>query len=484
MDDQSIALRTLSRRAVLKAGAVAGVGTMASTFLIACGSTSSSIAPSAAAPSAAAPSAAAPSSAASTGQLAAAQLEIWYQDWPPATEFFKGAKQAVESEQPNIKITLTPLPYEQLQQKLLPSIAAGNEPEVMMAYSSWLVASKIETLFTPLVPNVMSKADADTYIYPSALAEGGRGDKYYYLAWANGMGGSTFTYNVDLLQAAGVDPTAIKTWDDLVAAGKKLVQWDGTKLVRAGVGFSPYIASAWVSGMAQLGQAYFDATTGKFNLTSDIAKQALKNVDDLLKVHKLDDITKEAPSHANMTGYSAPDGFEKGLAAITNFGSWIVSGYEKTTPNFKAGIFPMPSMGTATQNIELSHNGIIVLSRRLANDPAKLAAATLLAQKVLSPQGLGNLTDFYGGAIPAIPVARSQDVITKRRWGYLQKQYDQLVWPIATFEQHHIADWNLDIAWPQLLRVFKDSEPMDAVLKDLESQSNQQEQEARDRLGV
>jgi ABC-type glycerol-3-phosphate transport system substrate-binding protein len=484
MNGQSMSQRPLSRRTILKAGAVAGVGALSASFLSACSSAATpaaSVAP-AATPAASVAPAATP--AASTGQLAAAQLEIWYQDWPPATEFFKGAKLAVEAEQPNVKITITPLPYEQLQQKLLPAIAAGNEPEVMMGYSSWLVASKIDTLFTPLVPNVMSKADADTFIYPAALAEGGRGDKYYYLPWANGMGGSTFTYNVDILQTAGVDPTAIKTWDDLVAAGLKLVQWNGTKLVRAGVGFSPYIASAWVSGMNQLGQSYFDPTTGKFNVTSDIAKQALKNIDDLLKVHKLDDITKEAPSHANMTGYSAPDGFEKGLAAITNFGSWIVSGYEKTSPNFKAGIFPMPTMGNSTKNIELSHNGIIVLSRKLANDPAKLAAATLLAQKVLSPQGLGVLADFYGGAIPAIPVARSQEVLTKRRWGYLQKQYDETVWPIATFEQHHIVDWNLDIAWPQLLRVFKDSEPMDKVLKDLENQSNQQEQEARARLAV
>lgn len=478
MDDLSSDFeRPLTRRSMLKAGALVGVGGAAGGLLAACGVTGSPAPSTAASPSPAGPSA-------SPGGLAPAELEIWYQDWPPATAFFDGAKKAVESEEPNVKIKITPLPYEQLLQKLLPSIAAGNEPEVMMAYSSWLVASNVSQLFTPLVPDIMSQADAEALIFPRALEEGLRDGKFYYLPWANGMGGSTFTYNTAILKEDGVDPASIKTWDDLVEAGKKLVKWDGQKLVRAGVGFSPYIASAWVTGMKQLGQPYFDSASGKFNLTSDVAKEALKKIDDLLKVHKVDDITKEAPSHANMTGYAAPDGFEKSLAAITNFGSWIVSGYEKTTPNFEAGIFAMPPMGSATTEIELAHNGVLVLSKKLADDPAKKAAAALLAQKVLSPEGLGALADFYGGAIPAIPVARSEDVLANRRWGYLQQQYDELVWPIARYEEHHIPDWNITIAWPQILRVFKDSEPMDVVLKELEEQSNQLEQEGRDRLSL
>jgi len=394
------------------------------------------------------------------------------------------AKNAVEQAEPNVKVKLTALPYEQLLAKVLPSIAAGTEAEVMMAYSSWFVASDLTQLVLPLVPEVMSNEEAEALIFPRALAEGERDGKFYYLAWANGQGGSTFTYNVDILEQEGVDPATFRTWDDLVEAGKKLVKWDGDNLVRAGIAFSPYIASGWVSGIMQLGGSYFDPETGKFNLTSDIAKQALKNIDDLLKVHKVDDILKEAPSHANMTGYGAPDGFEKGLAAITNFGSWIVSGYEKTTPNFRAGIFPMPPMGTATNEIEISHNGVLVLSRKLANDPAKKAAAALFARKVLSPEALGALCDSYGGSIPVIPVARSEDVLANRRWGYLQQQYDELVWPIVRYEVHHIPDWTITIAWPQLLRVFKDNEPMDVVLKDLEEQSNELEREARDRLGL
>lgn len=480
MDDTNLSQRPLSRRTVLKAGAIAGIGAAAGGLLVACN-------PSAASPAASAT--AAPSTgggaspAASEGPLAAAELELWYQDWDPLTNAYVAIKAAVEAKQPNIKLKLTKLPYEQLQTKLLPSIAAGKEPELMMAYSSWLVATDVSKLFSPIAPDIMTADEAKALFYPSALTEGLRGDGLYYMPFLNGMGGSTFTYNVDILAEAKIDPATLTTWDALVEAGKKLVKWDGASLARAGIAFSPYIASAWVSGIGQLGAKYFDAATGKFDLTSAVAQQSLKNLDDLLKVHKVDDIAKEAPSHANLTGYGAPDGFEKGLAAITNMGGWIVSGYEKTSPNFKAGTFPMPPMGTSTSNIELSHSAVHLLSKRLASDPAKKAAAKFVIGEFASAANLGPLADVYGGAIISAPVAR--DAATQaRHWGNLQKQYDETVWPLATFEEHHIPDWGITIAWPQLVRVFKDSEPMDAVLKDLEDQSNQLEQQARERLAL
>lgn len=452
--------RPISRRDLLKAGAVAGAGLTASGVLGARHVLAQSEAP-----------------------LAPAQIELWYQDWPPITAVYEQLKASVEAAQPNISITLTKLPYEQLLAKMLPSIAAGEEPEIMMAYSSWLVASDIPSLFTPVAPGILTTDEANQLFYPSALSEGLRGDSLYYLPFLNGMGGSTWTYNVDILEDAGIDPATLTTWDALVEAGKALVQWDGDNLVRAGVAFSPYIASGWVTMIEELGGQYFDAEQGKFTLTHDIAKQALKDIDDLLKVHKVDDITKEAPSHENMTGYGAPDGFQQGKAAITNFGSWIVSGYESTTPEFRAGIFANPSVGTATDRIELGHNGIHVLSRKLEADPAKKAAAKYFVGQFANPANFFGLTDLYGGSV-IIPAVARDPSITDHHWGSLQQQYDQLVWPRAAFEEHHVPDWNITVAWPQLLRVFKDSESMDTVLADLESQSNQLEQDARDRLGL
>ncbi len=420
----------------------------------------------------------------SSAALAPAQLELWYQDWDPLTTVYQGLKQAVEAAQPNIQIKLTKLPYADLLAKILPSVAAGTEPELMMVYSSWLVGSDIPTLFTPVAPDIMTAADAQALFYQQALSEGLRGDNLYYLPFLNGMGGSTFTYNVNHLKDAGIDPASIKTWDDLVQAGKELVQWDGDNLKRAGVAFSPYMSSAWVTGIRQLGGEYFDPATGKFNLTSPEALQSLKNIDDMLKVYKLDDILKEAPDHNTMdTAWGGSGGFPQGLSSITNFGSWIVSGDPTANPGLEVGIFATPKMGDATDEIELSHNAVHVLSRKLADDPAKAAAAKFFVSQFKNPATFLPLVDIYGGSVIIPSVARDPSV-TDHRWGSIQQQYDQLVWPRAVFEQHHIPDWNITGAWQYLYRVFKDSEPMDTVLKELEDNANQLEQDARDKLGL
>lgn len=411
----------------------------------------------------------------------AVTLEVWYQDWGPLTEVLQTTVAVVEKKESRFKFKLTAIPYEQLQQRMLPSIAAGREADILFGYTSWYVATDVSKLFLPL-SEIMTREEAETLIYPSALAEGTVGTDVYFLTWANGMGGSTFTYNVDILEKEGVDPKTVNSsWDAFVSAGKRLVRWEGNDLRRAGIAFSPYMATMWTSGIIQMGGNYYDPKTGKFDLTSSAAFKSLKMIDDLLKVHKVDDIRKEAPSHANMTGYGAPDGFEKGLAAITNFGSWIVSGYEKSSPHFRAGIFRMPWMGDEVKKIELSHSGGWSLSRKLAKDPAKKEAAKLFIQTLFSPDSLLGLADKYGGSIASPAAVRSPEM-AKRRWGSIQQQYDTEVWPYAQFERHHIPDWAITVAWPALVKVFKDSEPMERVLKELEDRSNRLEEQALERL--
>jgi ABC-type glycerol-3-phosphate transport system substrate-binding protein len=450
----------LSRRALLKAGTVAGAAALTSGAL---GSRS----------------------AFAQDSLAPAELELWHQDWPPINTVYAALKQAVESEQPNVKITLTPLPYEQLLARVLPAIAAGEEADIINVYSSWLVASDIPSLFTPVAPEILTTDEAHELFYPAALNEGLRGENLYYLPFLNGMGGSTFTYNATHLEEKGIDPASIQTWDDLVDAGKELVQWDGENLVRAGVAFSPYISSAWVTGIRQLGGEYFDPESGRFTLTSPEAVESLQRIDDLLKVHKLDDILKEAPSHADMnSAWGGPGGFPQGLSSITNFGSWIVSSEDPAAnPDLRAGIFPMPRMGDATDEIELSHNAAHVLSRRLLEDPAKKEAAKFFISQFANPEMFLPLVDIYGGSV-IIPSVAQDAGVTDRRWGTIQQQYDQNVWPRAVFEEHHIPDWNITGAWTYLYRIFKDSEPIETVLAELEANANQLEQDARDKLGL
>ena len=137
----------------------------------------------------------------------------------------------------------------------------------------------------------------------------------------------------------------------------------------------------------------------------------------------------------------------------------------------------------AKQMIEVSHSAVFALSRKLADDNAKKEAGKFFLQTLFSPPTLGGMGDVYGGSILS-PVVVRDPSMDKRHWGALQKQYDTDVWPVAQFEQHHIADWAITIAWDELLKIFKDSQPYEPVLKGLEDQSNELEAQAIERLGA
>jgi hypothetical protein len=140
-------------------------------------------------------------------------------------------------------------------------------------------------------------------------------------------------------------------------------------------------------------------------------------------------------------------------------------------------------MGDATEEIELSHNAVHVLSRKLLEDPAKKEAAKFFISQFANPELFLPLVDIYGGSV-IIPSVAQDSSITERRWGTVQQQYDSDIWPRAVFEQHHIPDWNITGAWSYLYRIFKDSEPVETVLAELEANANQLEQDARDKLGL
>ena len=361
-------------------------------------------------------------------QLAPATLELWHQDWPPINAAYQSLKAAVETAQPNITITLTPLPYEQLLAQILPSVAAGEEPELMNVYSSWLVGSDIESLFTPVAPEIMTTEEAEALFYSAALGEGLRGESLYYLPFLNGMGGSTFTYNPAHLEEKGIDPASIVD----VAGPRRRRQGAGRLGGRRAQALGHRVQPLHLVG---LGDRHPPA--GRFVLrsgerassTSPALRRSrrIKLIDDLLKVHRVDDILKAAPSHADMnSAYGGPGGFPQGLAAITNFGSWIVSSDDPTAnPGLEAGVFAMPKMGDATEEIELSHNAVHVLSRKLLEDDAKRAAARFFISQFADPALFLPLTDIYGGSV-IIPSVAEDPAVLERRWGSIQQQYDQL----------------------------------------------------------
>lgn len=129
-------------------------------------------------------------------------------------------------ENPEIKVEVTTIPYPEYQQRLLTAVQGGNAPDIATLDQIWVGA--------------FAEAGAVVDLAENAAASGLERDQFFAGAWDSarfndGLYGIPFNvdvwqfsfYNADLLDAAGVSPESLTTFDGLLAAAEKTTG-DGT----------------------------------------------------------------------------------------------------------------------------------------------------------------------------------------------------------------------------------------------------------------
>lgn len=135
--------------------------------------------------------------------------------------FQKAAVDRFMAENPNIKIEVTTVPYPEYQQRLLTAVQGGNPPDIATLDQIWVGA--------------FAQAGAVEDLTDEAKAAGLSRDQFFGGAWDSavfngGLYGIPFNvdvwqfsfYNKALLDAAGVDPESLKTFDGLKQAAEKM----------------------------------------------------------------------------------------------------------------------------------------------------------------------------------------------------------------------------------------------------------------------
>ncbi len=135
--------------------------------------------------------------------------------------FQKAAVDRFMAENPSIKIEVTTVPYPEYQQRLLTAVQGGNPPDIATLDQIWVGA--------------FAQAGAVEDLTEEAKAAGLTRDQFFGGAWDSavfngGLYGIPFNvdvwqfsfYNKALLDAAGVDPESLKTFDGLKQAAEKM----------------------------------------------------------------------------------------------------------------------------------------------------------------------------------------------------------------------------------------------------------------------
>ena len=261
------------------------------------------------------------------------EITIW--SWNVAASSLKATVAGFNKLHPDIKVTVQDLGNQPTYDKSIAGCAAGGVglPDIVTiengeAENYW---SQFPDCFVDL--HTLGYSAEDQKKFPDfKRTELEVGDKAYAMPWDSGPVAAF--YRRDFYEKAGVDPASIKTWDDFIAAGKK-IQAANPGVTMTNADFNGDTEFFRMISNEQ-GCAYF-AEDGQ-----SITVSEPKCVDAMTKVKEMKDagIVSSADWGTKITNNTA------GTVATQVYGGWYEGTIrtESAGENGKWGVYLMPSL--------------------------------------------------------------------------------------------------------------------------------------------
>lgn len=138
------------------------------------------------------------------------------------SQFQQIAVDEFEAANPDINVEVVTVPYPEYQQRLLLAVQSGEPPDVSTVDQIWNSGLAAAGAIMPLDDFIgaSDKIGRDNF-FPGAWESAVFNDQVYGIPFNVDVWQFTF-YNQDLLDAAGVDPQSLTTWEGLLEAGAAL----------------------------------------------------------------------------------------------------------------------------------------------------------------------------------------------------------------------------------------------------------------------
>lgn len=290
---------------------------------------------------------------------------------PPAAEAVAYAVARMEDEYPELEITVNSLQtatYDEFTRAVVGDIAAGKRPDLIVSGLGQLRFWVEQYEPVPIDPDAL----ADTY--QRQFLEAGTVDGEVYLAPAQ-VSVPFLAVNQTMLDDAGAgDAEDIESYDDLIAAARKVTAMTGQPSVTIGTNNIPdWLSQAFVQGAG----GTFITAEGRPAFGDDTGIEAVSLWSDL-KAEGLElGIVMDADSQA---------AFANGTAAFVITSSAGIAAFQKNIGDaFDWAAVDLPTVnGQRGGAMPAGGNGWIVLS----DDPCRAAFANVMLGHLLSTEGV------------------------------------------------------------------------------------------------
>lgn len=342
---------------------------------------------------------------------------------PERTEYVKSLIKDFETQNPNIKVELVSVPWEQAHDKIMTQIATNQTPDVVEMAENWLAEMVATGKVEDLAPyfNKWEQKDGISEAALKLVTEG-KGSIYTipYGLFIRGM-----FYRADWLKEANIPVP--KTYDELFDVAKKLTDPAKNKYgysFRGGKG-------AWTQlinvVMTQIGaSSYFDSE-GKCVLRDPKAIEAFKKYCELY--------TKAAPKDALNWGYNEKvNAFTSGITGFLMQDSEVITTCEKTMKEGTWATAPLPVGPDGKRYLISGYIGYSMFTTSKNKEAAWKFIAYMMDKKV-------NLEwNKKTNTMPVMKEALKDEYFNK---GYIKAWADTAADPNTVFFNHpdYLPEW-------------------------------------------
>lgn len=287
---------------------------------------------------------------------------------------------------PNVKVQAQALPYDELRQKLLTSIAGGETPDLVRADIIWVAEfAELGALdkLDELMPDFNTFKEA---VYPGPLSTNFYKGNYYGLPLDTNT--KVAFYGSDLLSAAGVTapPKTLEEFKSACQKIKALNKPDTFCYAEGGTGPWSILPWIWAAG-GDITDPQYTKATGYLNSEKTVAAVAMLN--DWLKNGYL------SPGILG-GGIATSEALGKGQAGMIIDGPWMPPIFKEQFPDLKYQMALVPAGDGGSASVVGGED--IVLFKASKNKEAALAFMRFM---------LGEEAQLALGKIGQMPVLKS-----------------------------------------------------------------------------
>lgn len=270
------------------------------------------------------------------------EINVWYWD-QNADEIYKEMAQEYEAAHPGISIKLTVIPWADYWTKLQIALPTGTGPDIF-----WLNhPNAVSYLPTGLVMNLedqTAKINFDNFneIYYKPYMY--NNDRYGVPIFFDSV---ILYYNKAMFDKAGLAyPDDTWTWDDYLAASRKLTIKDGKKTIQYGTIVDPNMQSGISNFILQNGGKLYSEDRNELQIDNPETKESIQ--------YNLDMIYKYgcAPTISEMREIGKSTMFQSGMSAMVTYHTGILRQFAEVLGD-DMGIAPLPKN---KQRASIYHN--------------------------------------------------------------------------------------------------------------------------------